>query len=473
MIRRTKIVATLGPATDRPGELTKMVANGLDVARINFSHGNHQEHCDRIDQVRKEGLAYDRYIGIMVDLQGPKIRIAGFKAGSVMLNDGDQFILDTQCGHHDGDQLRVGITYKELLNEIKIGDVLLLDDGNIVLEVVVVSSTEVQTVVINGGRLSNAKGLNKQGGGLSAAALTEKDLEDIKIAADLGVDYLAVSFVRDAADVELARELFQKAGGHGSIVAKIERAEAVDRIDEIIEAADAVMIARGDLGVEIGDAELPGIQKKIIREARQHNRVVITATQMMESMIDSPQPTRAEVLDVANAVMDGTDAVMLSGETAIGKHPARVISAMARICTGAERQSTTRISNHRPEAQFNNLEEAIAMAGMYTANHLGVGAIVAMTESGATAKLMSRISSGIPIFAMSSDIKTVCRVSLYRGVYPIYGDHSKMTNGETDQSAINQLKKFGVISKGDRVIITKGDRQGVRGGTNSMKILQV
>lgn len=472
MLRRTKIVATLGPATDRPDELTRMVSNGLDVARINFSHGDAQQHRDRINRVREEGVAHNRYIGIMVDLQGPKIRISGFKDGEVMLNDGDQFVLDTECGVADGDQQRVGITYKNLLNEIDVGDMLLLDDGNITLEVEAITSTEAQTVVINGGKLSNAKGLNKQGGGLSAAALTEKDLEDIKVAAEVKADYIAVSFVRDANDVNLARELFQKAGGHGGVVAKIERAEAIGKIDEIIEAADAVMIARGDLGVEVGDAELPGIQKKIVREARANNRAVITATQMMESMIDSPQPTRAEVLDVANAVMDGTDAVMLSGETAVGKHPARVIKTMVRICAGAERQRITMISNHRLESKFNSIEEAIAMAGMYTANHLGVGAIVAMTESGATAKLMSRISSGIPIFAMSRDVETVCRVSLYRGVYPILCDHSEMTSAEADQSAIKQLKKIGVINEGDRVIVTKGDKLGISGGTNSMRILQ-
>jgi pyruvate kinase len=474
MLRRTKIVATVGPATDDLDIMDELIASGMDVARVNFSHGDFATHEQRVTNIRERARAQDRHVGIMVDLQGPKIRIEGFKQGSVELQDDQKFVFDIDLGAQDGDTHRVGITYKDLLNDVKPGDVLLLDDGNISMVVEKLLKNEIHCRVQSGGALSDHKGLNLQGGGLSAGALTKKDLEDIKFAARLEADYLAVSFVRNAEDVRQARWLLEAAGGRARIVAKVERADAIERIDEIMDASDVVMIARGDLGVEIGDAELPGVQKDIIRRARDGNCIVITATQMMQSMVEHPHPTRAEVLDVANAVMDGTDAVMLSAETAIGKYPVLVVQRMASICVGAERQRVTMVSSHRLDTEFETHEEAVAMAAMYTANHYDVRAIVAMTESGGTAKWMSRISSGLPIFAMSRQIGTLRRVTLYRGVYPIFFDIKDGQRGDEAQSdVLRELLRLGVVSKGDAVIVTQGELTGIIGGTNSMKILIV
>uniref|UniRef100_UPI0025CC7EEC pyruvate kinase n=1 Tax=Sulfurivirga sp. TaxID=2614236 RepID=UPI0025CC7EEC len=307
VLRRTKIVATLGPATDKPGELERLIRAGVDVVRINMSHGDAQDHIDRAARVREIAEQVDRQVGILVDLQGPKIRIARFKEGVIDLVEGAKFALDASWDPNEGDEHIVGLTYEELPNDVEPGDELLLDDGRVVLRVDSVEGTRVNTTVIVGGKLSNNKGINLRGGGLSASAITEKDKEDIKTAAKIGADYLALSFPRSAEDVEECRRLAQEAGLNAGIIAKIERAEAVAddyTLDSIILASDVVMIARGDLGVEIGDAQLPAIQKKIIKRARQLNRVSITATQMMESMIENPIPTRAEVFDVANAVMD-------------------------------------------------------------------------------------------------------------------------------------------------------------------------
>jgi len=473
MLRRTKIVATLGPACDRPGELEQVIVNGLDVARINFSHGRREDHEARVTRLRELAARHDRQIAVMVDLQGPKIRIGRFKDGPVALSEGDVFTIDTGLPADAGDRHRVGVTYKGLAGDVSAGDTLLLDDGNLTMTVTEVRDGGIQCRVVNGGTLSDNKGINRQGGGISAEALTNKDLEDIRFAVALDADFIAVSFVRDADEIERARDLVSQAGGRGHIIAKIERAEAIAHVDEIIHAADGVMVARGDLGVEIGDAELVGMQKRIIRRARGHNRAVITATQMMQSMVENPQPTRAEVMDVANAVIDGTDAVMLSGETAVGRHPAKVIEAMDRICRGAERQRVTMMSNHRLEAEFENVEEAIAMASMYVANHFDVKAIVAMTESGMTAKLMSRISSGIPIVAMSRRADTLRRVTLYRGVYPVYFENTDLSLGESEQHMIRVLRDLGLVEKDDNVAVTMGDVTGVAGGTNTMKIVKV
>lgn len=473
MLRRTKIVATLGPACDPPEELEQVIVNGLDVARVNFSHGLAEEHRARVQRVRELAARHNRHVAVMVDLQGPKIRIERFRDGPVTLAEGERFTLDTRLAADAGDQHQVGLTYKNLDQDVAQGDVLLLDDGNLTMEVESVHDGRIACRVRNGGKLSDNKGLNRQGGGISAEALTEKDKEDIRLAVELEADFIAVSFVRDASEVERARRLIREAGGQAHVVSKIERAEAIDNVDEIIHASDGVMVARGDLGIEIGDAELVGMQKRIIRSARGHNRAVITATQMMQSMVESPLPTRAEVMDVANAVIDGTDAVMLSGETAVGKHPAKVIEAMDRICRGAERQRVTMISNHRLEAEFENVEEAIAMASMYVANHFDVKVIVAMTESGMTAKLMSRISSGIPIVAMSRRTRTLRRATLYRGVYPMFFENTGMDIGETEQHMIHELRRLDLVSKDDNVAVTMGDVTGVAGGTNTMKIVKV
>lgn len=474
MLRRTKIIATVGPATDDVDTMDQLIRSGMDVARVNFSHGDFETHRKRVKLIRERSRLQDRHVAIMVDLQGPKIRIEGFRDGFVELEDDQPFVLDIGMGPKDGDKHRVGVTYKDLMNDVEAGDVLLLDDGNISMVVEKLALNEIHCRVCIGGRLSDSKGLNMQGGGLTAGALTKKDLEDIKFAARLEADYLAVSFVRTAQDVRQARWLLEAAGGQAHIVSKIERADAIDCIDEILDASDAVMIARGDLGVEIGNAELPGVQKEIIRRARGGKSIVITATHMMQSMIEHPQPTRAEVLDVANAVMDGTDAVMLSAETAIGKYPVTVVERMASICVGAERQRITMVSKHRLDAEFESVEEAVAMAAMYTANHFNVRAIVAMTESGKTAKWMSRISSGLPIFALSRQIGTLRRVMLYRGVYPIYFDIQDGQRGDQAQSdVLRELLRLGVVNEGDSVIVTQGELTGIVGGTNSMKILVV
>lgn len=472
-LRRTKIVATLGPATDNPEILEAMIRAGLDVVRVNFSHGEAADHINRVNMVRECARSAGREVGVLADLQGPKIRIDRFRDNSINLAEGDRFILDVNCGRDDGNQERVGIAYKELPNDVQEGDALLLDDGAIVLVVEKVSGGEVICRVAVGGTLSNNKGINLQGGGLSAPALTDKDREDIVTAAKLQADYVAVSFPRNASDINEARELLRAAGGHGGIVAKIERAESLDGVEHIVAASDVIMIARGDLGVEIGDAELPAVQKHLIQLARNMNRVVITATQMMQSMVESQMPTRAEVFDVANAVLDGTDAVMLSAETAAGKYPVKVIEAMGRICVGAERQKLTKVSRHRVNTEFHNIDEAIAMATMYTANHLGVTAIAALTESGATVQWMSRISSGIPIYAMTRHESTRRKVTLYRGVYPLDVDIEDTGNHvEVNRQVVEVLIGLDLIEDQDLVIITKGDLMGVHGGTNTMKIVR-
>ncbi|MBK1719271.1 pyruvate kinase [Thiocystis violacea] len=471
MPRRTKIVATLGPATDPISVMDEMIAAGVDVARLNLSHDTHARHRERAERLRERARAAGQEVAILMDLQGPKIRIGKFTQGKVELVHGEPFAIDTTCGIDAGDRTRVGTTYVELADDVRHGDTLLLDDGAIELWVDSVVDGRIDCQVIVGGTLSNNKGINKKGGGLSAPALTDKDKEDIRFAAELDADYLAVSFVRNGDDVRLARELFFEAGGRGGIVAKIERAEALNGIDDIINAADAIMVARGDLGVEIGDAELPAVQKHLISRARDLNSVVITATQMMQSMIESPIPTRAEVFDVANAVLDGTDAVMLSAESSIGKYPAKVVEALHRICLEAEK-SVTR-SSHRLDSVFGRVDEGIAMAAMYTANHLGVKAIAALTETGSTVKWMSRIRSGIPIYGMTRFAPTRRKVKLFRGVYPVSFDVASTNMHEVNREVIEELLRRGTVRDGDLVIITKGDRSGVEGQTNIMKIMRV
>ncbi|WP_019625092.1 pyruvate kinase [Thioalkalivibrio sp. ALJT] len=472
-MRRTKIVATLGPATDTDEAMEAIIRAGVDVVRLNFSHGDPDDHRQRLARLRAAAGRVGRCVGVLGDLQGPKIRIDRFQEGKVYLEEGAPFALDAELARDAGDQTQVGLTYKELPADVQPEDVLLLDDGRIVLKVTAVNGGRIETTVEVGGELSNNKGINRQGGGLSAPAITDKDREDIRLAAELQVDYLAVSFPRSAQDLHLARSLLKEAGWEAGICAKIERSEALEVIDEIIAASEVIMIARGDLGVEIGDAELPGVQKTLITRARTLNRLVITATQMMETMIQNPIPTRAEVFDVANAVLDGTDAVMLSGETATGRYPGRVVTSMHRICEAAERQRAARQSDHRMDSVFGRVDEAIAMATMYTANHLDVAAIAALTESGSTALWMSRISSGIPIYALTQHESTSRRMTLYRGVYPVILSPLPESHEGVNREAVNLLKAEGVVQDGELVIITKGDLQGEHGGTNAMKVVRV
>ncbi len=477
-LRRAKIVATVGPATDEIGVLTQMMHAGVDVVRLNASHGTVEDRRRRLAMVREAAQRADRCIGVLLDLGGPKIRIEGFRDGPVMLKEGAPFTLDTELESKAGTLERVGVAYPDLPRDVEAGDTLLLNDGQIVLDVTQVTATTVETRVRVGGELSDRKGLNRQGGGISAPALSARDREDIRFAAAEGIDYVAVSFVRDADDIEEARTLLRAAGGDGRLVAKIERHEAVENLTQIIEAADVVMVARGDLGVEMGYAELTGLQKTIIQESRSRNRVVITATQMMESMIHNPVPTRAEVSDVANAVMDGTDAVMLSAETAAGRYPVKAVEAMAQVIVGAEKYQLThpRSRQRSVEGEFKGTEEAISMAVTYTANHMKVRAIVALTESGATPLLMSRIRSDIPVYAFTRHEATRRRVTLYRGVYPVIFDVTAGSSTSTEElyrALFLRLLELRLVKKRDLVILTKGELSGVQGGTNSMQILKV
>ncbi len=477
MLRRTKIVTTLGPSTDQGDTLEQLLLAGANMVRLNFSHGSAEEHMQRAVRVRELSKRLGIHVAVLGDLQGPKIRISTFRDGAVELARGATFILDGALPAGAGDPQRVGLDYKALPDDVEVGDVLLLDDGRVRLEVTLIDGSEVHTRVTVPGRLSNNKGINKQGGGLSAAALTDKDKADIQTAAQIGVDYLAVSFPRNGDDIRYARELANQAGLAARLVAKVERAESVSSqgaMDEIILASDAVMVARGDLGVEIGDAELMGVQKRLIRRARQLNRVVITATQMMESMIASPMPTRAEVMDVANAVLDGTDAVMLSGETAAGQYPVETVRAMSEVCLGAEKHPSINVSRHRMDMMFSDINETVAMATMYAANHMqGVKAIITLTESGTTPLLLSRISSGLPIFALSRHAHTLSRVALFRGVQPVFFEVQEERIASVAARAIEALKSQGLLESGDRVLLTHGDDYSAEGGTNTCKVLQV
>jgi len=474
--RRTKIVATAGPATDDPSVLLEMIRAGVNVVRLNASHGTRDDLARRLKLVREATERAGTSVGVLLDLGGPKIRIEGFQGGRVQLAEGAPFALDTAMDPKAGSDRAVGVAYKNLPRDVARGDVLLLADGQIVLDVEKVEGTRIDCCVRVGGELSDRKGLNRQGGGISAPALSEKDRDDIRFAAEHRVDYVAVSFARDAADVQLARSLLREAGGEAHIVAKIERHEAIANLSGIIGAADVIMVARGDLAVEMGYAELTGLQKTIIHQSRAKNRVVITATQMMESMIQSPVPTRAEVSDVSNAVMDGTDAVMLSAESATGRYPVKAVQAMAQVIGGAEKymlaHSRTR---HRVDGHFQGTEEAIAMAVMYTANHLKMRAIVALTESGMTPLWMSRIRSDIPIYAFTRQQATRGRVTLYRGVYPVIFDSTAAGAGTEAlyRSIFARLLELSLVKQGDLVILTKGEHSGVEGGTNSMQIVKV
>ena len=475
LLRRTKIVTTLGPSTDKGNNLEEIIKAGANVVRMNFSHGTKEDHINRAKQVRIIAQKLGRQIAILADLQGPKIRVSTFKDGKVHLNIGDQFTLDSDLPAGQGTQHSVGLDYTALPQDVAPGDILLLDDGRVQLQVTGVHGNQVQTHVTIGGWLSNNKGINKKGGGLSADALTEKDKADITTAAEMKVDYLAISFPRNSQDMHHARELAKQAGLDAKLVAKVERAETVANnasIDDIILASDVVMVARGDLGVEIGDPELIAVQKKLIRRARTLNRIVITATQMMESMMTSPMPTRAEVMDVANAVLDGTDAVMLSGETAAGDYPVETVKSMAEVCLGAEKMSEASLSTYRLEQTFSSAEETIAMSTMYAANHMeGVKAMIALTESGRTALMMSRLSSGLPIFALSRNQSTLNCAALYRGVTPVYFDSKGEAGLTTANRAILTLKAQGLLDDDDLVIITQGDIMETIGSTNCMRIL--
>lgn len=476
MSRRTKIVTTLGPASNSLEVLREMVAAGVDVVRVNFSHGTSDDHRRTVAFVRQAASEAGKIVGILADLQGPKIRVSKFKAGKVLLKDGAKFILDASMSKDDGDENAVSIDYKELPNDVREGDILLLDDGRIVFTVLKVEGPKVFCEVKVGGELSNNKGINRQGGGLTAPALTDKDRIDLKTAVELQADYIAISFPRCAADMEEAKFLIAEAKGDAGVIAKIERIEAIvpGILDEIIKASDGIMVARGDLAVEIGDAEVPAAQKYMIRRACELNKSVITATQMMETMVHNVVPTRAEVSDVANAVLDGTDAVMLSAETASGEHPALVVRTMDKICVAAEKQPMPSSLSSRLDSYFSHVDEVIYMATMYASNHMDIKAIITLTESSRTPLLMSRVRSGIPIYGLSRHPRALGRMALYRDVYPIEFDVTKYTTlSAVKRAAIIELQRLGYVTNGDLVAITCGDYIGVQGMTNSLTILKV
>ena len=473
MLRSTKIVATLGPATNDAQTLERMFLAGLDVVRMNFSHGSAEDHVRRAELVREVCRKTGRTVGIMADLQGPKIRIGKFREGKITLKPGDTFVLDADC--EQGDEHRVGLDYKELPRDVRPGDMLLLDDGRIVFEVEKVLGNEVHCRVQHGGVLSNNKGINRLGGGLTAPALTAKDMEDIRTAAKIKVDYLAVSFPKSSADMYMARQLLRASGGEAFLIAKIERAEAVEprALEDIMSGCEGIMVARGDLAVEVGDASVPALQKRMIRLAREQNKLTITATQMMESMISSPVPTRAEVSDVANAVLDGTDAVMLSAETASGKYPVETVATMARICSVAEQSAPVTLDRDFLDRTFTRVDQSIAMAALFTAYHLKVKAIASLTESGSTALWMSRLNCGVPIYALTSQTATRYRCALFRDTYPLMVRYIGHDREELLAEAEKVLVDNGVVKIGDIIVVTIGEPIGKAGGTNTMKILRV
>ncbi len=471
MPRHTKIVATLGPASSDPQVLERMVHAGIDVVRMNFSHGTAQDHIARAEAIREASARARRPVGILADLQGPKIRVGKFAEGRTTLHKDAPFILDARC--ELGNAERVGLDYKDLPKDVKTGDVLLLDDGRLKLSVERVAGHEIHTTVRVGGELSNNKGINRQGGGLTAPALTAKDMEDIRTAALIGVDFVAVSFPKSAADMYMARQLLRAAGSEALLIAKIERTEAIDNLDEIVDASDGIMVARGDLAVEVGDAAVPALQKRMIRVARERNKLTITATQMMESMISSPVPTRAEVSDVANAVLDGTDAVMLSAETASGRYPVEVVEAMSRVCLEAEKSAEVTLDREVLDQVFTRIDQSIAMAAIWTAYHLKVKAIASLTQTGSTALWMSRLNSGVPIYALTPEVSARNQMTLYREVYPLLMSQQHHDRDVLLWEAEQLLLDQGVVTYGDLIVLTIGEPIGAAGGTNTLKIVRV
>ncbi|MHC9084853.1 pyruvate kinase [Luteimonas sp. RIT-PG2_3] len=471
--RRTRILATLGPATDAPGVLDAILRAGVDVVRLNFSHGDPSDQIARAQAVREAAQRVGKEVGILADLPGPKIRVEKFAEGKVALRTGDRFDLLASADAPLGTQHEVGVSYLGLPGDLSPGDVLMLDDGMVQLQVDRIEGERIVTSVLNDSVLSNRKGLNKLGGGLSLGALTERDRELIAVAAEIGVDFIAVSFCRNAADMNEARAIARSHGCDAAMVSKVERAEAIENLAEVIDASDVVMVARGDLGVEIGDAELPGLQKKIIRESLARSKVVITATQMLQSMVDSPIPTRAEVLDVANAVIDGTDAVMLSAETAAGNFPLRSVEAMARVCIGAERQFAHDTDFEKAQRNLARADQAIAMATMFLTEHIGVRAIVAMTESGGTARFLSRFRSSAPIYAFARHDGSRRRMAMMRDVFPMDYDSRGQTPREAARGSIRKLVEAGLLEPGDRVVFTSGEHMETHGATNTLRLLQI
>ncbi len=471
MKKRTKIIATLGPASTNGNKIEKMLHSGADVFRINLSHTSIQDAKKIINLVRDKENKVGRPVAIMLDLQGQKVRIKGFKNKTfINLKSGDKFVIDPSL-KDNGTQNQVGITYKDLYKNVKVGDELLLSDALIKLKVDSIQAKKVFTTVERGGKLKTYQGLNKKGGGLSLSGITTKDKTDLKASLDLEYDYIAVSFVKDEKDIQEIQKIIKDKDIR--IIAKIERIEAIRNIDKITKSSDGLLVARGDLGVEIGIEQLPAAQKFLIRKAISADKIAIVATQMMESMITNRVPTRAEVFDVANAVTSGVDAIMFSAETAIGKYPAEVISEASRICVESEQAYIRPLSVDRVVPKTLPVDQVIALSAVYSAKLTKVVAIAALTETGSTALWMSRVQSNIPIYAMTQNIKTGRRICLYKGVQSIYLDKLEDNHAQANLQVIGLMKEIGTVKKGDLVIITKGDLLGTSGGTNAMKVVEV
>ncbi len=472
MRKRTKIIATLGPASSSPKIISDLIKEGTDVFRVNLSHANISDIENILRILKAASLELKRPVATLIDLQGQKIRIKGFgKKEHILLKAKNEFILDATLGDNKGTDKSVGLTYKDLPKQLDIGDELLLSDALIKLEVTDIQKSKIFTRIIRGGKLKPYQGVNKRGGGLSLKGITEKDKKDLVAAVKLDIDYIAVSFVKDAEDIRVVKKIIGKK--QIGIIAKIERSEAIDNIDEITKISDGLLVARGDLGVEIGIEQLPAVQDKLIRKAMSFDKIVIVATQMMESMINNRVPTRAEVFDVANAVTSGVDAVMLSAETAIGSYPIDVIQEASRICEVAEKTNRKNLKITRKEKSFVKVDQTIAMAAVYCADKSNIKAIATLTETGSTPLWMSRIESTIPIYAMTKNDRTSRRICLLKGVYSMKLDDIEYVHAKANKQVIDLMLEKGAVKKGDHVIITKGDLMGTSGGTNALKIVEV
>lgn len=472
-MKQTKIIATMGPASSNDAMIEKLILTGINVFRLNFSHGTHEFHAQNIQKIRAISSKLSVPVGIMGDLQGPKIRVSKFENNQTVLENNSNFILDTAYAELGNNQI-VGVDYKELANDVTTGDTLLLDDGKINFTVTKVEGSKIYCKVVQGGTLKSNKGINKLGGGLTAPALTEKDLEDIMFIATQNLDYVAVSFPKNAEDMIFARRKLVQAGSKAQIIAKMERTEAVfNHLESIIEASDGVMVARGDLAVEVGESLVPGLQKKLVRTCRKLHKFSIVATQMLESMIESPVATRAEVSDIANAVLDGTDAVMLSAETASGNFPLQAVQTMAKVCEEAEKMADYDLEGKLQHEKFANIPQTVAMAALFSAYHLDAKAIIALTTSGSTACWMSRVVSDKPIYAITDNLAALNGMTLYRGVTPYLMANVAATSAEQAEQACDFLKRQLILNDGDTVIVTLGDKMSKVGSTNTVKIVNI
>lgn len=471
-MRKTKIVCTLGPSTDREGVLKEMILAGMNVARFNFSHGTHAEHKARLDALKALREELDAPVAAMLDTKGPEIRLKNFAEGSVNLTAGQEFTLTT--AEVEGDVHRCSITYGELPNDVKTGDTILLDDGLVRLTVLETTGTEIRCRVENDGVMKNHKGVNVPGVQLNMPYMSQRDREDLLFGVEQGFDYVAASFVRSAADVRELRSLLDKAGSRIRIIAKIENQEGVSNLPEILDAADGIMVARGDMGVEIDFTEIPIIQKDMIAQCVACGKPVITATQMLDSMMENPRPTRAEITDVANAIYDGTSAIMLSGETAAGRYPVEAVKTMDAIArrTEGDINHGKRMSQMSGSRKRLSVAAAMAHAACTTAQEIGADAILTVSQSGTTARLVSRFHPGTPIVACLLDQQVRRQMALYWGVAPIMMPYVNSTD-ELVSKAVEAAEAAGLVNRGDLAVVTAGVPVGLAGTTNMIRIQQV